>query len=75
MGMLDDRAYLSPPDNEADKVYECYFCDSAIYEGDDCYEIDNLIYCEDCINKHFKIIAEKPAIEGHLADLEYHDTK
>lgn len=35
MEMLDDREYLTPPDNEAAKVYECYFCDSPIYEGED----------------------------------------
>ena len=56
MEMLDDRAYFSPPDNEAEKIYECYFCDNAIYDCKDCYQIDNLIYCENCINKHFKII-------------------
>lgn len=75
MEMLDDREYLTPPDNQATKVYECYFCDIPIYEGEDCYSIDNLIYCEDCIDKHFKIMAEKPDIAGYLADLEYHDIK
>ena len=25
MEMLDDREYLTPPDNEATKVYEYYF--------------------------------------------------
>lgn len=75
MEMLDDREYLTPPDNEATKVYECYFCDSSIYEGEECYSIDNLIYCGDCIDKHFKIMAEKPDIASYLADLEYHDIK
>lgn len=73
MEMLDDREYLTPPDNEAVKIHECYFCNKSIYEGEDCYEIDNLIYCENCIDKHFKIMAEKPDIEGDLADLEYHE--
>ena len=75
MELLDDREYLTPPDDEATKVYECYFCDDQIYEGEECYSIDNLIYCEDCIDKHFKIMAEKPDIAGYLADLEYHDIK
>lgn len=75
MEMLDDREYLTPPDNQATKVYECYFCDSPIYEGEECYFIDNLIYCGDCVDKHFKIMAEKPDIAGYLADLEYHDIK
>lgn len=66
MQIVDDREYLTPPDNEARKIYECYFCDEAIYEGGDCYEIDSLIYCEDCINTHFKIIAEEPDFEGDI---------
>ena len=53
MRVIDDKEYLTPPDNEAVKIYECYFCDSPIYEGDDCFEIDNLIYCEDCIRWYF----------------------
>ena len=57
--------YLIPHNNEANKGYEC----------ENCYEIDNLIYCRDCIEKHFKIIAEKPDIASYLADLEQHDTK
>ena len=72
---IDDREYLTPPDNEAIKVYECYLCDAPIYEGENCYEIDNLIYCEECIDKHFKMIAEKADISADLADLECHDIK
>lgn len=75
MELLDDREYLTLPDGEVAKVYECYFCDSSIYEGEECYSIDNLIYCEDCIDKHFKIMAEKPDIAGYLEDLEYYDIK
>lgn len=75
MEMLDDREYFIPPDNEATKVYECYFCDNPIYEGEECYSIDNLIYCGDCIDKHFKIMAEKLDIASYLTDLEYHNIK
>ncbi len=32
MEMLDDREYLTPPDNEAIKVYEYYFYDNPICE-------------------------------------------
>ena len=64
-----------PLDNEAYKVYECYFCDISIYEGEKCYFIDNLIYCEDCINNHFKIMVEKPGMASYLGNLEYHDIK
>lgn len=72
---VDDREYLTPPDDESVKIYECYFCNTEIFEGDECFSIDNFIYCEDCINKHFKITAEKADISGDLADLEYHDTQ
>ena len=49
-----------------EKVYECYFCDSKIYESEDCYQTDRLIYYEDFVNKYFKIISEKSDIEGYL---------
>ncbi len=75
MQVVDDREYLTPQDSEATKIYECYICDSPIYQGEDCYCIDGIIYCEDCIDKHFKIMAEKTDIEAYLADLEYHDIK
>lgn len=31
MEVLDDRAYLEPPDNEAKAVLECFFCGENIY--------------------------------------------
>ncbi len=46
-----------------------------LHKDGDRFEIDNLIYCEDCINKPLKIIAEKPDIQGYLAGLEYRDIK
>lgn len=42
MKMLDDRVYLSSPDNKANKVYKCYFYDIVVYENEDCYQIDDL---------------------------------
>ena len=30
-------------------VYKCSCCGEAIYEGDDCYDIDGDIWCEECI--------------------------
>ncbi len=75
MRIIDDREYLMPPDNEAVKVYDCDLCGGEIFEGDDCFNIDGLIYCEECIDRHFKIIAENPDMEGYLADLEFHDIR
>ena len=31
MEILDDRAYLEPPDNEAKAVLKHFFCDENIY--------------------------------------------
>lgn len=49
--VLDDREYLSPPDNEAEKVLKCYLCKDWISEGDKYYLISGLEYCEDCIEE------------------------
>lgn len=70
---LDDRAYLELPNNEAEKVLKCYFCDDWIYAGDDYYSLDNLDCCEDCLNLHYRRTAEQINCEAELADLECHD--
>ena len=31
MELLDDKAYLEPPDDEAKVALQCYFCDADIY--------------------------------------------
>ena len=73
MELLDDRAYLEPPDNEATVALKCYFCDADIYEGDDYYVLNGFNCCEKCLDVHFKFTAELPDYEAEMADLEYHD--
>lgn len=61
---VDDRAYLQPPNNEAKAVYECYYCQGTIYAGEECYKVEKEIYCEDCMENEFKIIATSEDIEN-----------
>ena len=75
MELLDDRAYLEPPDNEAKVASQCYFCDADIYEGDDYYLLNGFNCCEECLDVHFKFTAELPDYKAEIADLEYHDLK
>ena len=37
------------PENSASAVYICDSCSSEIYSGEDYYNLDGSIYCEDCI--------------------------
>ena len=73
--MLDDRQYLEPPNNEAEKVLKCYFCNEWIYNGDEYYSLDDLSCCEDCLNLHYKQTAESIDYEAELADLECSEIK
>ena len=41
---LNDSSYLEPQENRKEYVYKCDICDEEIFEGDECYEIDSLIY-------------------------------
>ncbi len=72
---LDDRQYLEPPDNEAEKVLKCYFCGEWIYAGDDYYSLDDVVCCEDCLNLHYKQTAEPIDYQAELADLECSEIK
>ena len=40
--MLDDKEYLTSPDNEAEKVFCCFACGKSIYEWDLYYEVNGL---------------------------------
>ena len=75
MELLDDRAYLDPPDNESKAVLECFFCGEDIYEGNDYYLLNGFNCCEEWLDVHFKFTAELPDYEAEIADLEYHDLK
>lgn len=70
MRELDDRAYLTPPDNEATPVLKCFFCEENIYEGEDYYVLNGFNCCKDCLDIHFKFTAELPAWEAEKADME-----
>lgn len=75
MELLDDRAYLEPPDNEAKAVLKCFFCDEDIHEGDDYYVLNGFDCCEECLNVHFKFTAEIPDYEAEKEEREYEDLK
>ena len=45
MELLDDRAYLEPPEGGAKPALQCYFCDADIYEGDDYYVLNGFDCC------------------------------
>ncbi len=75
MELLDDRAYLEPPNKEVIPALECFFCEEGIYEGEEYYVINGFDCCEECLNALFKFTAEVTDYEANLADLEYHDIK
>ena len=66
---LNDSSYLELPKDERDYVYKCDICDKEIFEGYNCYEIDSLIYCHECMKMHFKVIAISMDTQGYLSDL------
>ena len=70
---LSEKIYLTPPDNEALPVTKCFFCSEIIYAGDEFYILDGFNCCEDCLDKHFKVVEELPDREAEKADLEHHD--
>lgn len=70
---LNDNFYLEPPKNKRKYVYRCDICNEEIFEGEECYEINSLIYCPECMETDFKVIAESIDIEGYLSDLKHED--
>ena len=55
-----EKAYLTPPDNEAIPVLKCFFCEEDICEGNDYYVLNGFYCCKDCLDIHFKFTAEPP---------------
>lgn len=55
-----EKAYLTPPDNEAIPVLKCFFCEEDICEGEDYYVLNGFYCCKDCLDIHFKFTAELP---------------
>ena len=41
MKLLDDRAYLEPPNNEGKAVLKCFFWGESIYESDNYYVLND----------------------------------
>lgn len=72
---IDDRAYLTPPDNDAVPVLKCSFCEEDVYEGEDYYLLNGFYCCENCLDDHFRFTAELPDLEAEKADLEYPDVR
>ena len=70
MQFIDDREYLTPPDNEAKEMFRCFLCGNSIYVEDTCFKVNGLKYCKECVEEN---TAELEDIEGYIADLEYHD--
>lgn len=47
---VDDREYLTPPDNEARKAFRCDNCGELVYVGEWYYEFsDDTKLCEYCL--------------------------
>ena len=67
---IDDRAYLTPPDNEAIPVLKCFFCEEYIYAGDEYYVLNGFNCCENCLDLHFRFTAELPDLEAKKANME-----
>ena len=73
--LLAEKEYLTPPDNEAMPVTKCFFCCETIYSGDEFYRLDGLNCCEDCLDRHYKVIAEPIDWEAEKADFEHDDVE
>lgn len=63
---LDDRQWLEPPDNEAEKVFECDLCGDDICEGYEYFKVGNDKYCENCVDQE---TAELPDVEEYFDDI------
>ena len=59
-----EKAYLTPPDNEAKVVLKCSFCEKDIYVGEEYYFLNGFNCCKDCLNIHFKFTAELPKYDS-----------
>lgn len=60
---------------EAVSVTKCFsFCET-IYAGEKYYRLDGFNFCENCMDRHFKVIAESLDWEAEKADLEHDDVE
>ena len=66
--------YSMDPPEEEDSVFECEECHSGLYVGDDYYEIDGTIMCEDCAIEWLKSNFRKTIDDSYIGpdpDEEY----
>ena len=56
---VDDREYLRPPDNEAEKITECWECGEDICVGEEYYNIDGNHYCDLCIDQFVRVAGDE----------------
>jgi len=66
-GPAYDTWKTTPPDEPETKC-KCSKCEEELYEGDDYYELDDEILCEDCaeewLSLHKNYVSERMAREG-----------
>lgn len=53
---LAEKEYLTPPNNEAVPFTKCFFCCETIYFGNEFYRLDGFNCCEDCLDRHYKVM-------------------
>lgn len=68
---LNNDLHLELPENKRTPIYKCDICDKEIFEEDEFYEVDRLIYCPDCMEMHFKAIDISTDTPEYLSDLEH----
>ena len=54
----DAERYFSDLEDSDRQCLRCVFCGGSIADGDDYYDIgDDMIMCEDCLNEHYRKVA------------------
>ena len=45
----EDRYYQVPEDHTDERIYTCEKCGCGIYEDETYYDLDGIVWCEECI--------------------------
>lgn len=45
----EDRYYQVPEDPTDERIYTCEKCGCGIYEDETYYDLDGIVWCEECI--------------------------
>lgn len=53
----DAERYAAEADEADRKCLHCALCEGTIWDGDDYYEIDDMVMCPDCLRDEFKKVA------------------